>query len=554
LPPFVHPYTAYLKERTRDDEIDFSPGAKLEPGYGTAAYFADLDRDAPREPIQVPGPNRLAAVYPFGYYAVLAAWIGVVRHFSDSLTVTFFAARIFSVMLLGVTLTAAYGTLRLLNFTERFALLLTAGIGLFPLTSFISSYVQPDNLSWMLVTVCYYFALRFRAGNPLPLGLALGCLAVTKAQFFACVAPSVIALLAADLKYRCASWQMWLKTGTSVLLPSMLLGSAYLWSVRGTENYFGPPATSEGVLTHHLRYTRLAIRDFFTGMSHDSFWGLFGWMDTPIVIRGPRTTAVIQFVLRGFARITVALTLLGIALVSIRLIHVARRKHVAQAIRFAAGNPLINSLLIFAIIITALYVRTENRFAAQGRNWLPVILPIFLLGIVYAPRALSWRPAIRAYTAATLTGLLLYDAVGGYYALQTVHARYYVPFTSTPTESTLLSNEPADTYLAERSGDAWEFSSKDGYLDYRLDSEQFVHGFRLEFKGTSVQPGRALRVVWRDKADPVDSAPRCAGFRSPINGVPQGVTAWTNGVIREFRIYVDNNPCLFEISAITVLH
>ena len=148
LPPAVHPYTAYLQERTCAYEISFSPGAKMAPGYGTAEFFAALDRDAPAAPKRVAGPNQLAAIYPFGYYTLLAGWIALVRLFTDSLTVTFFAARIFSVLLLAVTLVATYGTIRLLDFSRRFALLLTAGIGLFPLTLFISSYVQPDNLSW----------------------------------------------------------------------------------------------------------------------------------------------------------------------------------------------------------------------------------------------------------------------------------------------------------------------------------------------------------------------------------------------------------------------
>ncbi len=561
LPPAVHPYTAYLQERTRAFEISFSPGAKVEPGYGTAKYFAALDRDAPPEPIHVRGPNHLAAIYPFGYYTLLAGWIGLVRLFSDSLTVTFFAARIFSVMLLAVTLVATYGTIRLLSFSSRFALLLTAGIGLFPLTSFVSSYVQPDNLSWMLVTLGYYFALRgHRAGwsarDLAPLGLVLGGLVVTKLQFFVCIAGPILALLASDLVHDRASPRRWLGVAAAVLLPALVLGSIYLWTVRGTENYFGPAAEDANPYRHYLLYSLRAMRDFFYGASHRSFWGLFGWGDAPLVIRGYRTTAGVKIAIHGFGLLTLLLTIAWAGRAAGRLTRLLRGKQFGTVIRLAVGNPVVNSLFLFTIVMTALFVRTENRFAAQGRNWLPVILPVFLVGIAYAPRALrSVQLSRAAYSAAALGGLLIYDAAGGYYALKSVHNRFYLPFTSAPTQRTPLPIEPVETYLAARSGAAWETLGPEAYLSYAVEPAGFVHGIRLEFHVVNEFQGNcALRVAWRAADEPFGSPAQTAMFYLHSCDGVRGVTIWTNSPVREFRVYPDIHPCQFEVTALAVLH
>jgi hypothetical protein len=558
LPTSAHPYTPYLQLRTNTFEISFSPGAKVDPWYGTAEYFAAVDRDAPPAPHDVAGPSQLAAIYPFGYYTLLAGWIGLVRLFTDSLTVTFFAARIFSVVLLAVTLIATYGTIRLLEFSQRFALLLTAGIGLLPLTSFVSSYVQPDNLSWTLVSAAYYFSLRGRRDHwPLrslvPLGLVLAGLAITKAQFFVCTTGPVGALLGTDLIRERALFRRWLTAAVAVLLPPIVLGSVYVWTVWGTENYFG--TAGQAGIPRCLSYLGRAMRDFFWTGSHRSFWGTFGWGDTPLVIGKYRTNLWVHVILHVFSLATLALTVVGIAKTVVRLARLFRKHRLGLAIRLAVGNPVVNSLLVFTAVITILFVRTENRFAAQGRNWLPVILPAFLLGIAYAPRALSWRRPRWAYSTVALTGLLAYDAVGGYYALKCVNERFYLPFASVPTHRTSLPTEPLETHRALQANGAWEMSGADSYLGYAIDPPGFVHGIRLEFRVSKEERGRyAFRVTWRTGEEPPGAPPRSALFCPMGSEVARGVTIWTNGPVRDFRIYPDDRPCQFEVRAVSVLH
>ncbi len=126
----------------------------------------------------------------------------------------------------------------------------------------------------------------------------------------------------------------------------------------------------------------------------------------------------------------IALSLLRLGRVAWKLGRLWRRGRRTAAVRIAASNVPINSYFLFTVLMVVLYVRLGNRFGAQGRNWLPFLLPIFLTAVAYAPRALAPRRVRRAFAAALLAALLLFDGVGGYYALQTVRNRYYSPAAS----------------------------------------------------------------------------------------------------------------------------
>ena len=71
LPSSVHPHTAYLEQRCRTGAVAFHPTVKMPPEYGTWSGFVALDREAPPAG-EVTGPNKPFAVYPFGYYTLVA--------------------------------------------------------------------------------------------------------------------------------------------------------------------------------------------------------------------------------------------------------------------------------------------------------------------------------------------------------------------------------------------------------------------------------------------------------------------------------------------------
>src|SRR5262249_13081844 len=149
--------------------------------------------------------------------------------FSARLTVLFFGARIFSVLLLIPSLLLAYAVARELRFTKKRALLFTSIVGFFPLTTFVSSYVQPDNLSFTAVMLWCYLALlvRRKPGQVRPvalLGLALALLLATKYHFYLAVLVPVLAMLVSDRLLR--SWRpSWMRTLALLLLPSLVVGA-----------------------------------------------------------------------------------------------------------------------------------------------------------------------------------------------------------------------------------------------------------------------------------------------------------------------------------------
>jgi hypothetical protein len=449
----VHPYTIHLATAAQTGEVALHPDARMAAGYGTRRFYQELEQLAPpRDGIRLPRPPALSGLYPFGYYAVLAVWLEGVRHVHDGPVGLFFGARLFSVLLFGLTLVFSYATCRELDLRPALALALTAMIGFFPMTTFVSSYVQPDNLAFSLVSLGFFLALRWRrrpgGGLSAALGLTLGLLWVTKPHFAACVLLSAVSLVAARLWAERASPLGWLRHGALLLSPAVLLGSVQVWVTWGLKNEFNDPPPFKDFNTGVMHRFTEALMNYCNGPSHRSFWGVFGWVDAPLVIGTPRTTERVHFLIHAGTWVVLALILLRLQQVSAKLWQLWRRGRGATAVRLALAHVPINSFFIFTVVMFVLYIRLANRFGAQGRNWLPFLLPLFLSAIVYAPKVLTGRGARRAFAGALIAGLLLFDGFGSYYAIQTIKNRYYVP----GNEPHLLSAETARDHAWEAPG------------------------------------------------------------------------------------------------------
>ncbi len=557
LPTDAHPYTEYLRVRSGLVQVAFNPGAKMPPGYGTPEFFEALDRDAPTD-LTIERPCQLAAVYPFGYYALLAGWIEVVRCCKEGVVAMFFGARLFSVVLLAISLVLTYATTRMLHFKPWFALLVTACIGAFPLTSFVSSYVQPDNLSFTMVSLSFYLALRARARglnafSVVFLGVALGGLLVTKIHFWLCVTPAVLAMVVGELIATPAARRHWLRASVGLLLPSLLLGGVWLWTVWGTQNYLAPRERSLDRLTHVVRLTRQAVDDFYAGSSHVSFWGVFGWLDTPLIFENPRVTEAIAFVVQGATWILLGLTLLRIEQVASRLIRVARAGRAKTAVRIALSNPVINSYFLFTAFMLFLFVWTSNRFGAQGRNWFPLILPVFLVSLSYAPKALTLKPSRRALTGVLAAGLLVYGVVGNHYARASLRDRYYFAHADRPMISVPFTNDPTDRIDMTWQNGVGEGYGHDPYLIYELERPTLVYGIRLRFTATNAEgaPNR-FQFFWKNGAQIFSEHERSVRYDVP-SGREKTMVLWIDSDISHFRIDPNNGPCRIEIHEITLL-
>jgi hypothetical protein len=429
----VHPYAPYLWFRTKSHQIAQHPEVKVPPGYGTADYLQDLNRNAPpRNLIRIEHPPSYLAFNSFGYYGLLALWIGLLRLLHDQVVFIFYGARLFSVVLLAPSLVLTYASARELRLRPWLALVITACIGLFPMTSFVASYVQPDNLTFTLVSWSSYWALVARRSNARPsavalLGLGLGALLVTKQHFYLAVTAAVVAMIVAEGMYRSWNSRRWLGVGLLLIAPSAATGSVYLWTIWGTKPYYSTMPEHSSTILFVIDGLQKAFVDFYSGTTHYSFWGIFGCMDTPLVIRGMRTNLTLHFGLQILTWILLALTLLRLEQVCSRLIQLWHRGKKKLACRLAFSNPLINAYFLFTGLMFLIYVRTGNRIGAQGRNWFPFLLPIFLTGLIYAPKALRLRPSRVVFAKLLTAALVFYVTVGSFYSVKVVSRRYYGP-------------------------------------------------------------------------------------------------------------------------------
>lgn len=533
----LHPYSLYLADRTELATVHFNAAARMPPGYGTAAYFAELDRDRPPRPARIEAPPAQAYYYPFGYYGLLALWIAGVRQFSDSLVVTLFAARTFSTVLLVVTLLFTHATLKALGYRPRFRLLLTAIIGVFPLTSFISSYIQPDNLGLTLASAAFYCSARVRRDGATAtalagLGLALGALLITKLHFFVAVAVPVAAMLATTLFARRAGLVAWLRTAALVGLPSLATGSVYAWTIWGLDYHpLKSVATRHGhgvvaFLTFLSDGLGRAVHNYYSGGTHDTFWGTFGWADTPLVIGGPNVDYLVRFAVQGFTWILLALTLVRLERVASRLWRVARRGRKVLALRIACSDPITNSYFLFTVLMVALYVRTDNIFAAQGRNWLPFLLPIFLTALVYAPKALSLRASRRVLSGVATAALAIYTAAACGSAPATLRARYYAPGCDQP-----MAAIPISTSVVGATA-----SADEGGATFQLPPAEHVYCVRLRFELTDPTDDVSwLRAEWAAHGQDF-GASGGPTFRVRSGAWEQNLTIWVNGPAERLRI------------------
>lgn len=427
-PRLIHREANYLWFGTGAHLVAGHPNVRVPSDYGSAAHLERLRRWAPAG-VAVQEPPAFLAYYTFGYYSLLAAWLGLLRMVRDEPVFVFYGARLLSVALLGAGLLFTHASLREMGIRARMRLFLTACVGLFPLTSFVGSYVQPDNLAFALVSLSFYLVLaaRRRGGAPggvTGLGMALGALLVTKQHFWLCVSLAVAGLVVTEAP----RWTRARRRLAFALLslPSAALGAVYLWSVWGTTPYYSVGADRPWLVVVAQGF-RQAILDFYAGTTHRSFWGVFGCLDTPLVLGNERIDLLVRSALQASAWLFLGLTLVRLEQVVSRLVRLMTRGRRALALRLACSNPLVNSYFLFTVFMVSIYVRTANAIGSQGRHWFPMLLPTFLTGLVYAPRCLTLRHSRRAFTAAVAGALALYVAAGGYYSIGCLRDRYYGP-------------------------------------------------------------------------------------------------------------------------------
>jgi hypothetical protein len=439
-----NPYVPWLVSASGAERIKGSTLIKAPPGYGTAAYYASVDAGAPSlntAPEDIPYQ---VARYPFGYFALSALWLAIVSPaFGSGPVELFFEARAFNVLLLAIGLVACYAVLRRLKFGPGRSLAITAAIGFFPMVTFVASYIQQDNLGFALIPVLIYLAglvaRRPTQAASLAAGVALAALLLTKYQFFVAAGIPIAGYLFTQLR----AGRRWLRLLPALALPTVAAGLTQAWISVGSSSPFivhtlAPPGVWSDVGFRHalaggpgtlssfvVGGIAAACGDFFGGGTvYQGFWGAFGWQGArlgfPPLIGALAAVGILVLV------ITIAtLSLWRMSSIGLRLIVITRHGHRRAALRIAFSNPLLNTLFVFEAFMLAFYVYTGNTFFAQGRDWMPFMLPLVVLGTWYAPRALPWRPARSALSGMMLAGWLGYALLGSWYAVPTVKGLYY---------------------------------------------------------------------------------------------------------------------------------
>ncbi len=459
--------------------INLNRHDRVPPGYGTHQYFQRIDRRAAArfpshwnywDDPQRPKPG-LIDLYPFGFYGANALWLRFFSLFDRSQVALFFAARWFSVLLLAISLIFIYGVARQLRLPGSVSLALTAAIGMHSLTSFVASYVQPDNMALTLISIILFLSLRLGPGpinnrSLALLAVALGALAITKYQFFACVAVVVCIMLVAKLLAQRRSSADLLQFAAVLAVPSvvalllqrLMVGSDSTY----TKTHLASMLPAFGNLPAFFAWlgvfgglTIRAFYHFFIGGFNSeitadphysgsvSYWGNSGWLDTPLTFGNSTVDTSVHLIIQSFNAAIIILTIVWLIRTLLRLASLASKGKSLAALRLAAGNAPMNLYFVFIVFMVLFFAITNNALRLSGRDWLPLIEPAFLLGFLYAPRAIT-NPRLRdTFSATVLTLLALYATVGSYYAALSVHERYYgAPYL--PPLAALARNRESD--------------------------------------------------------------------------------------------------------------
>jgi len=450
------PYPKSLEDQSAVAVIAEKPDVKAPAGYGSASYYNSVDRNLqPGTSADLFNPP-LLRYYPFGYYLLDAAVMGVTSLFTSSPVALFFAARALSVALLVLSLICTYLILRRLRCGFALSLALTAVVGLFPMTSMMASSVQSDNLSFTLVSLALLGALELRQQPhhrawTAVLGLALGALLVTKLHYFSIVAVAVVAMLVTQRIHQ-RDARGWPLDVALLVLPAIVLESMQIWTQWGAPPLIAPsqlgdvadiraaltggPAAVAAYAGHIVTFTFL---DNTFGREFGSFWGAFGWVDTPLVLGSLAVTAVVWLLFAGMSIGLLVCTLGRLGQVAYRLARVARRGRLRAALRIGFSNPVaISYFLLAAFLFTV-----EGYPGVQGRYYFPLLPGIFWVALKYAPRALPGKfgPALFRMQVA---GLVVYTIAGAVFAFPTLAARYYAHGRDLlPVARETLQSDPA---------------------------------------------------------------------------------------------------------------
>ena len=509
------PYTRYLLGATDYFRIAFHSSMRAPRGYGTLAYYRRLDAAAPslKDPAAPDGVSYIATA-PFGFYVLEAVWMKAVALLTGSLVAVFFAARLLCVVLTLFGLYFNYRTALNIGIPPWIGVALIAAVGFFPLTTLVSSYVQPDNLAYALLSASLFFATQLRVSRrPLAttaaLGVALGLMAVTKYHFFVSAAIPITLYVVARLRLERVAPQVAFVRLAALLVPAVALLAVQFALVSASHarsagagasgglfgEFFGVLHNGVAAALAYLAANAVkAFTDFFVaGPNAATYWGALGLWDAPLIV----VNAHVEYALRvAIAMASIAVTaiiLYRLARNCSRLATIAARGRSARAALLATSDPVLLCYVLFVALMFALYVVTQNVYGAAGRQWYPYVFAAFFCTAWYAPR--TFRRSRRHGPVVVTALVLAYALVASGYATAAVLARYYGSDTASYVA---LVPAPSQLVPGRALGFLWPVQGMDFHPLY-------AHSFRSAFAPGSHlwAAGAAIFPQWQSAADDV---------------------------------------------------
>ena len=511
------PRVKVLMQDADQQRMTFHANERVPKSYGTSAFFVQVrgDTDIYRgySPLQARAVRSpLTSVYAFVPYALYAIAAYPFRHdVAASLTACRFASVVFS----GFAILIWSRILRLLHVRKVHALALLAIVAFFPLTTFIGSYVQPDGVAFLIVSALLLVTLRIRDGHvdarhAFAYAVLVAALYGTKLQF--AVAVGLGTIVPAAIAYtRMASVQIRAFAASILLVSLATMFAVTRWVMGGSDaaSYFQGRHNLTSALVEHVptgvttflsTEFRLAMSDLYGGgISQQSFWGVFGWLDTPIRIVTYRITdGVSNF--ETFGTLLVIATIAASVILRLkRLVRVGRTRSAGVAFRLASNDPAFNAYLLLIALFVVLFVISDNLFGAQGRDYYALEVVGFACASWYGARAFPrrWR---RAYSSLVLVSLATLSMAGSAFALTTIEDRFYRPLPVGPFPNvTRLASKIAQTDVTYDSVD----------VTSRPHSQGIFSGLRL---------AKNARIVLRGWAYDQDANAPCHGVYAVVDG------------------------------------
>jgi len=437
---FVTTQSRYIAEATHYRRMRYNPAARVDAGYGSRAYFRELDRGAPKPSYAVPprGSNMpyVMFAYPFAYYAIVAGVMTIVGDAtSQSISSIFFAARLTSTLFLFGTCLLMWRIFRLSGFERGVALMATLGVGSFPLVTTMAATIQPDNFAFLVSALTLYFALYFRrrpsGRNAVLLGLTCATLFFAKQHnALAFWLPS--AFLAATMWRRIVGPVRPVALVAVGIAPLVALATSFLLSpvlglsdpqrfIRETLHH---AHAGQGTVLHEtLTSVARKFLDLYAGgTAFWSYWLEFG-------VRG--ATYVPDRVAQPLASFLIVATIVTASAVVVlririvqRIFRVGRKRSVEGALRLVAAGIAVNSYaLVFGILVV---LSIGAGITLQGRYMLVAIVPLVIILLQTLPRFFvrPHRRVVRHVLAGSMATCSLLLSFAGLHALD---ADYYEP-------------------------------------------------------------------------------------------------------------------------------